>query len=284
MQPFVEKIFLDESKSLALFERTEPDSIPFEWHHHPEIELTLTLNSYGRRYIGDHIENYYETDLVLVGKGTPHTWASCGKYDENKPHKVYVVWFRSAWLKSLIELCPELISLAKLIETAQGALVFSPALALSVKAQILSLFELPQVKRLPVFISIMTELSQSSAKRIISPLWIRTSQDERLDRVLNYLNKNYHNKVSVEKLAALANLSESAFYKLFKQHTRITPKAYISQLRIGRACQLLSHSDKKIALVANQVGYFSLAQFNKEFKRLKKQTPLQFRNQQSPQN
>ncbi|WP_212744130.1 hypothetical protein [Ramlibacter sp. 2FC] len=60
-------------RSWLLFDRQLPD-FPFNWHYHPEFELTLTLNSEGMRFVGDHIESYGDGDLVLVGPNLPHAW------------------------------------------------------------------------------------------------------------------------------------------------------------------------------------------------------------------
>ena len=64
-----------------MLDRRLDDGIPFQWHHHPEFELTLTLNSRGQRFIGDHIGDYDDGDLVLVGPNLPHTWVSREKID-----------------------------------------------------------------------------------------------------------------------------------------------------------------------------------------------------------
>ena len=75
--------------------------IPFEWHHHPECELTLTLNSRGWRFIADHIGSYDSHDLVLMPPQMPHTWASPGPIDESNPHVAIVVWFTEPWALQL---------------------------------------------------------------------------------------------------------------------------------------------------------------------------------------
>jgi hypothetical protein len=53
--------------SIRVYHRQVP-SIPFEWHHHPEYELTLTLNSRGWRFVGDHIGQYEPQDYTRQSK------------------------------------------------------------------------------------------------------------------------------------------------------------------------------------------------------------------------
>ena len=65
MKPQFERVTFPKGCSFRVYNRRVPE-IPFEWHHHPEYELTLTLNSRGWRFIGDHIGKYEAPDLVLV--------------------------------------------------------------------------------------------------------------------------------------------------------------------------------------------------------------------------
>lgn len=65
MKPQFEHVKIPEGCSIRVLNRRIPE-IPFEWHHHPECELTLTLNSCGWRYVGDHIGRYDSHDLVLL--------------------------------------------------------------------------------------------------------------------------------------------------------------------------------------------------------------------------
>ena len=73
MRPYLEHLPLPPGSSWSRLNRRLEDGIPFEWHHHPEVELTLTLNSRGQRFIGDHLDRYDDGDLVLIGPNLPHT-------------------------------------------------------------------------------------------------------------------------------------------------------------------------------------------------------------------
>jgi hypothetical protein len=66
---------------------------PFNLHYHPEFELTLTLNSIGERFIGDHVAHYGDGDLILVGPNLPHAWQSRTTVCPDQPHRAVVVWF-----------------------------------------------------------------------------------------------------------------------------------------------------------------------------------------------
>ena len=58
MRPLLEKLTVPDGQSWAFLNRRLDDEIPFQWHCHREYELTLTLNSRGQRFVGDHVGPY----------------------------------------------------------------------------------------------------------------------------------------------------------------------------------------------------------------------------------
>ena len=115
--------------------------IPFEWHHHPEYELTLTMNSRGRRFIGDHIADYSGDDLVLVPPDMPHTWASTEPIDDSAPQVAIVVWFSGDWARRMADCCPEFASLRTLLRRAAPGLRFSTEAATLMRARMEALLD-----------------------------------------------------------------------------------------------------------------------------------------------
>jgi hypothetical protein len=107
MRPRFEQVTVARGQSWTLYDGQLP-SCPFNWHYHPEFELTLTLNSIGERFVGDHVAHYGDGDLVLVGPNLPHAWQSRAAVDTGQPQRALVLWFTQQWAQGLTTPYPEL--------------------------------------------------------------------------------------------------------------------------------------------------------------------------------
>ncbi|HWA18678.1 MAG TPA: AraC family transcriptional regulator [Devosia sp.] len=280
MKPFLEKVTPAPGASWAWLDRRLEGGIPFQWHHHPEFELTLTLNSRGQRFIGDHIGAYGDGDLVLIGPNLPHTWVSREAIALG-PHVAQVMWFHPDWMAALGATLVELHKVTALLKRAGVGLAFSREMAEAARPLILALFARPAEERvLPLLDLLRLLATDENAVPLASPQSApHLSGDRgRIDRVLDYIHLNYAGAISIPELAEVAALSPSGLHRLFLRHTRQTITAYVTALRIGEACALLSGTSRPIAHIAADVGYESLANFNRQFKAAKGMTPRAYRN------
>ncbi len=277
----LEKIATPEGGSWRLFDR-RLEALPFEWHYHPEFELTLTLNSRGRRYVGDHIAAYDDGDLVLVGSNLPHTWHSHDRLDGAAPHRALVLWFTREWIGQVTAACVELAGVATLLGEAARGIAFSPAAARAARARIETMVDAPPAARLVGLIDVLTLLAGDGRRVLLAAPGLAPSGEAierpgRIDRVLAHIHARYRDAIRVPDLAARAAVSVSSFHRLFKRATGVTLTDYVMRLRVGQACALLSSGDRPIAWIADAVGYRSLANFNRQFLACKGMTPRAFR-------
>ena len=279
MKPYLEKVQRPPGASWAWLDRRLDDAIPFQWHHHPEFELTLTLNSRGQRFIGDHIGAYDHGDLVLIGPNLPHTWASRERIEDG-PHVARVMWFHPDWAASLGTTLVELQPVGALLQRAGRALQFSPAAAAAAGPRIAALFALAPERRVLPLLELLQLLATDTEAMPLATAPAPAGGDgdrTRIDRVLDHIHLYYADGVRLGDLADIAALSESGLHRLFRRHTRQTVTGYIAALRIGEACALLSGSARPIAHIAADVGYESLANFNRQFRAAKGMTPREYR-------
>jgi len=92
-------------------------------------------------------------------------------------------------------------------------------------------------------------------------------------RALKIMQRNYAEKLDVEKLANTARISVSAFHRAFKDITSDSPMQYLKKVRLTRAKDLMVRESMKAYIAANKVGYESSTQFSREFKRYFGQSP-----------
>tara|TARA_R100000027_G_scaffold50114_4_gene38796 strand:+ start:13893 stop:14822 length:930 start_codon:yes stop_codon:yes gene_type:complete len=93
----------------------------------------------------------------------------------------------------------------------------------------------------------------------------------------NYINRRYQDQISLNDAARAVNASTRHFCKIFKQATRITFTDYLSRVRIEKAKTLLANRNFLVSEIAFEVGFESISQFNRSFKRITGQSPTEFR-------
>ncbi len=89
----------------------------------------------------------------------------------------------------------------------------------------------------------------------------------RIASVLEEIHTNYPSALNVSDLAAAANMSVSSFHTAFRNVTLESPIQYIKKVRLNKGRELICFEGKRVNEAADLVGYASVAQFSREFKR-----------------
>ena len=92
-----------------------------------------------------------------------------------------------------------------------------------------------------------------------------------------YMEHHFSESLSIEKIADQVNLSEYYFSRLFRRCTSMSPHAYLVNLRITMARQLLTVSQKSVERIAEECGFHSTTNFIRSFREHVGCTPKQFR-------
>lgn len=100
-----------------------------------------------------------------------------------------------------------------------------------------------------------------------------------IKKVVNYIEENYQEEISLEKLARESNLSKYYFIRAFKEAMGCTPSQYVTQIRLVRAMDLLTKTKLDITAICFEVGFGSLQTFERVFKKRYGLTISDFRKQ-----
>jgi transcriptional regulator GlxA family with amidase domain len=106
----------------------------------------------------------------------------------------------------------------------------------------------------------------------------RKHDDQGIQKVQDYIERNYDGKISVENLADLLLVGRRTFERRFKEATNNTPLEYVQRVRVEAAKKCFEVSRKNVTDVMYDVGYTDNKAFRDVFKKVTGLTPIEYRN------
>lgn len=114
-----------------------------------------------------------------------------------------------------------------------------------------------------------------AAKKMPSEKVLRTG--ERIKIMLQYIQEHFDEELTLAEIAGSAAVSESECLRCFRNMIGSTPIQYVKQVRVQRAAELLTATDRKISDIGAECGFQEMSYFAKTFRELKGCTPGAFR-------
>jgi len=101
---------------------------------------------------------------------------------------------------------------------------------------------------------------------------------ETAHRIEKYISEHYHlPDISIAKIARQLCLSRVQCHKLFTKVYKVSPRQYMTNKKLQQAKYLLIHTDLKIQMISEQLGFASQSHFSRQFKRWTGVSPLNYR-------
>lgn len=102
--------------------------------------------------------------------------------------------------------------------------------------------------------------------------------DEEVKKAQEYIEENYHDKITVDELAEMLAVSRRSFERRFKQATDNTVIEYLQRVKVEAAKRSFESTRKNITEVMFDVGYSDTKAFRNVFKKITGLTPVEYRN------
>lgn len=96
---------------------------------------------------------------------------------------------------------------------------------------------------------------------------------------LSYIHEHYNEKITLDDLVRISQMSRSSFINKFKEICKMPPLTYLSTIRINAAEQLLLKSDLSVAEIAFRTGFYDASHLTKIFALTYGVSPSAYRNQ-----
>lgn len=285
MKKAVQKSRIPAGKAFVIKELIAP-YFDINWHFHSEYQLFVVLKGEGTRFIGDHIQRFQAGDMVLTGPNLPHLWRSDQIYFQDQPglktHGI-VIYFSDQFLNNAVFDLEEFRSIAHVLQTSASGVGIIGDTQKIIQKRMKSLLEKEGVGSIIQLLEILEIIAGSSDCQLIAdPTYVNLHKDSERDRmslVYELVMNGFTNKITLKEAADLCNLSESAFSRYFKSRANQSFSSFLSQVRIHQACKLLQEENLNISQTCFDSGFFTLSNFNRQFKERMGKTPLEYRNE-----
>lgn len=249
----------------------------FYWHFHPEFELVYIEGASATRHVGNHISSYKESDLVLIGSNIPHLNFDHGVTTNYQKEVLHI---KPYFKTDFIQKTPELQSLEHLLELSKYGIAFFGNTKKEVGELLKTLYTLSPFDFFMHVINILKLLSQSKEFELLhkKPFVNKYNKKEqdRIRTIYALIDERYQEKISVDEVAQLCNLTKPAFCRYFKKATGSTFIGFLNQYRISQAKRLLL-SGKNITEACYACGFESLSYFNRTFRKITDENPSDFK-------
>ena len=234
------------------------------WHEH--LEFTYITSGVGQFIIDGEAINVQAGDLLFVGPNRPHTLLSDKGVD-----------FDCLLMRT------ELFTEDELRKMNFNSLVRGDErvnrLLYNIKEEYSGEADMSEMNKKALAFSLIVYLirnhnmkPESEEEDKIRAQWL-----SRIKVVEKYISENYRNKITVSELARLLYVSDGHFCRFFKRHMGMSAIEYLNVFRVGRALELLTKKELSITDVALQSGFDDVNYFSRVFKRLRHQTPSEYR-------
>lgn len=271
---------LSPQDSFLVMDRNR-DTFDYPIHFHPELELNFILDGKGmQRTVGFSIEEIDDYELVLVGPNLNHGW-KMHKCD-HVVHEVTIQFHNELFSDSLTRRSI-MKPLREMLEKSIHGILFDKEEAQKISQRLLNVSKLEGITYFLEMFSILYDLSITPNQRLLSSSQIFRDDFDNSDKIklfYNFVQENYANRITLDQIANLLNMSKVSFNRFIKKSTERTFVEYLNDVRISHASRMLAEEETLgISEIAYQCGFHNMANFNRVFKKIKGCTPSQYRKE-----
>lgn len=229
--------------------------------------LAVTVQGSKRVVVGDEEYRYGVGNCLLAGVDLPNM----SYLTEASPKKPYLVMSIELNSRLISQLAAQIVP-AKPADSPRGAAV-APTDPEILRAFVRLLDLLGTPEQIPVLASLVIReihllLLLGPQGDLLKTLNTQGTQSNQVLQGINWLRNNFMQPLDVDELAKKVHMAPPTFRKHFKAVTTMSPTRYHKHLRLYEAQRRMLEDREDATSAGYAVGYESLTQFNREYKRL----------------
>lgn len=251
------------------------------WHSHQEYELHLILATRGKAFVGDYIGDFGPGTLFLTGPNLPHNWITDDVWKTPVETRDMLVQFNQSSIDNLASAFPEFKEVRQMLLTAQSGIEFTNFNATFARGHMESIRDSTGPERILAFIRFLVRLNEHAERKLLSVVKLIQpeggSKQAKVGHVIDHIVQNFGDEITIDAAANMAGMTQATFRRNFQATTGHRFVEFVNRVRIGQACGKLYATDDQVTTICYQVGFQNLANFNRQFLKMKGVTPSAYR-------
>lgn len=255
------------------------------WHWHDDLEWVVVYEGAVEVHCGDGVHLLHTGEGICINGGVLHLLRPAPEA-AGRPCKIFNFVFHPSLLYGM----PESVLGQKYVRPMltggmPDAIVLSPRVCWQADAlaQIETAFHVYEQKNFGCEVAVLAALFQVwylllthlPAAAAAHP---HTLSDARMKTMFTFLQAHFSEPLSIARIAASADISESECFRCFRAILHTSPAAYLLDYRLRRAAELLAETGDSVTDICFACGFNSPSYFAKMFAQTLKTTPRAYRN------
>ena len=290
-----EQFFEKNSKKIvhSYIHGDKHDDFPLLLHQHDFYEINLVIEGRGVHYFNDQTINTRTGDLFIIPPHITHGYTN--EHDLKIFHSLLSPSFFTFYptlealtgFKSLFDIEPSLRSAVQYnflhLSRSQREEIFNDVHT-CLNYSFYNIFDF-NIQSSIIF-QMICKFCKYYTNFTIEPNNHRTEKNyiNMMIYAMEYIQKNFANNITIDKIAKELFMSKTTFQRYFKQVANISPINYLTQQRINASKDMLTSTNKSIAGIAVTCGFFDASHFIRNFKQNEGISPTEYRKKYTNTN
>lgn len=268
---------------------SEYEHASFEVHWHPDLEFTVVLDGEMEYQANDSVYHLTKGCGMFVNANVLHT----AKSYEGQDCSYLVITFNPVLIFGHENSTIENAYVEPIIQSQSCSSFYLNPKCIPQNRIIRSILEINRIdkeSRVCRELQIKTRLCElwtllyQELQGVLSEKDMAGSKEILyLKQTLNYIHSHFHEKLTLEKLAASCNISKSRYCHFFKKTMRQTPFEYLLKYRVQKSIPLLLSGAYNITEISEKVGFSGASYYSENFRKYMNCSPTQYRNMHASQ-
>ncbi|WP_219838214.1 AraC family transcriptional regulator [Paenibacillus sp. R14(2021)] len=264
-------------------------------HTHDFIELVFVVEGSAEHDMSGHTYQLAAGDVFVLEPNVYHSYRCAPEKDT----VVYNVLFEAAFLQREMDVLQQLPSfvnffyLLPFLRKSHSFVPYHPLLPvqkLQIQSHLAAIYEEFTERRDGYQLLIKTRLieclvwlsryHQENREAVKQP---SVSERAWMDSIIHFVERHYHQPLTLQQLSQLSGMSVSSFTAKFKEAAGMSLLDYKHTVQIRHASTLLLSTDKKVLDIALETGFGDVSFFNRVFRKHTGLTPREYRSRPASQ-